>query len=319
MEQMEVSEQGFGHPVNNKALATVPYSANGASTVLTPQGGGGSCSCGGNGGSESVQAGTNTNPNIYAVGQIDIRFPSLSVEKEFAQATGRAQTAGLSDRQALQSVVSERRNRYLARQLCWVFTIEGIDTYILVPRDPVDYDLLLETVRPVPNKTDTDIVIGVRGPIAPAEMCNGLMVPVVTFDQIYSFDTAALIASIPRPEKVSAEEFGPRAQNLYERIIQVADNAGATDEHRALNYLATRYPDIYTRTSDAFEQNYELAQVEVQPSRLSGTRRIVTVVFTYNQRGGGAVGFFSEQYFVRVDVTEQFPFLVSPLQRGFLR
>ncbi len=27
-------------------------------------------------------------------------------------------------------------------------------------------------------------------------------------------------------------------------IMQMADNAGATDEHRALNYLALRYPDL---------------------------------------------------------------------------
>ena len=33
-------------------------------------------------------------------------------------------------------------------------------------------------------------------------MCNGLVVPIVVFDQIYSFDTAALIKAIPRPEKM---------------------------------------------------------------------------------------------------------------------
>jgi hypothetical protein len=39
---------------------------------------------------------------VYAIGRIEARFPRLSVEKEFAQVTGRADTAGLSDRQALQ-------------------------------------------------------------------------------------------------------------------------------------------------------------------------------------------------------------------------
>src|SRR5512135_630255 len=50
---------------------------------------------------------------VYALGRIEPRFPSLSIEKEFAQATGRAETAGLTDRQTLHSVLSERRNRYL--------------------------------------------------------------------------------------------------------------------------------------------------------------------------------------------------------------
>ena len=78
-----------------------------------------------------------TSAYVYAQGRIEPRFPRLSVEKEYAQATGRAETAGLTDRQALQAVLSQPENRYLARQLCYVLTIEGLDTYILQPGDPV--------------------------------------------------------------------------------------------------------------------------------------------------------------------------------------
>src|SRR5690242_13518903 len=39
---------------------------------------------------------------VYAIGRIEPRFPRPSVEKEFAQATGRAETAGLTDRQTVQ-------------------------------------------------------------------------------------------------------------------------------------------------------------------------------------------------------------------------
>src|ERR1700757_2100584 len=67
-----------------------------------------------------------TSAYVYALGRIEPRFPRMSVEKEYAQATGRAETAGLTDRQALQTVLSQ--NRYLARQLCYVLTIEGLDT-----------------------------------------------------------------------------------------------------------------------------------------------------------------------------------------------
>ena len=48
---------------------------------------------------------------IFALGRIEPRFPSLALEKEFAQATGRAETAGLTDRQALHAVLSQRQNR----------------------------------------------------------------------------------------------------------------------------------------------------------------------------------------------------------------
>ena len=253
--------------------------------------------------------GTTTLSYVYALGRVTPRFPSLAVEKEFAQATGRAETAGLTDRQALQSMLSQRSNRYLARQLCWVLEIEGLETYLLVPRDPADIDLLVEALRPTPSPLDLDVVVGVRGPIAPPEMCNGLMIPMVAFDQIYSFDRDALIKAVPRPEKVTAKEFEPAAEELFDRIMQMADNAGATDEHRALNYLAVRYPAIYAIAADAFGRNSALTGVEVHPSRLSGARNIVDVIFSYTSRTTDV----TEKFFVRVDVTEEFPFLVTKL------
>jgi hypothetical protein len=250
-----------------------------------------------------------THSYVYTIGRIEPRFPRLSVEKELAQVTGRADTAGLSDRQALQRVLSERQNRYLVRQLCWVMTIESLETYILTPRDPGDLDLLVEALRPNPTPMDLDVVIGTRGPIAPPEMCNGLMVPIVAFDQIYSFDRDALIKSIPRPEKVTAKEFQPAAAELFDRIMQMTDNAGATDEHRALNYLAVRYPAIYANAAEAFARDSSLTAVDVRISPLSGTRNIVDIIFSYTNRNTDV----TEKFFVRVDVTEEFPFLVTKM------
>src|SRR5262245_43242927 len=182
-----------------------------------------------------------TRPYVYALGRIEPRFPSAAAEKEFAQVVGRENTKGLTDRETLHSIHAKRENRYLARQLCWILTIEALETYIVTPRDPVDFELLIEAIRPAPSPMDMDVVIGVRGPIAPPEMCNGLMIPTVAFDQIYSFDRDALIKSIPKPEKIAAKAFATAAGEVLDRILQLADNAGATDEHRALNYCALRY------------------------------------------------------------------------------
>lgn len=248
---------------------------------------------------------------VYALGRIEARFPRLSVEKEFAQVAGRADTTG-SDQQVFQAVLSKPENRYLVRQLCWVFTIQGLETYLLQPRDPADVDLLVESIRAAPGPYDIDIVVGTRGPIAPAELCNGLMVPIVVFDQIYSFDRAALIKSIPRPDKekkTSDRQFEAAAAEVFDRILQMTDNAGAADDHRALNYLAMRYGGIYARAAEAFAGNFSLSGVEVRPSPLSSTRRIVDVIFAYTHRTSD----FTEKFFVRVDVTEEFPFLVSKL------
>jgi hypothetical protein len=252
---------------------------------------------------------------VYAIGRVEPRFPSLSIEKELAQVTGRAETAGKTDREALQSVLADRASRYLARQLCWIFTIEGLETYILVPRDPSDFDLLIEAVRPNPDRSDVDVVIGVRGPIASPEVCNGLQVPIVAFDQLYSFNRDELIREIPRPKGYAEEKFRATAAELFDRIGQMADNAGATNEHRALNYLAVRYPTIYARTAEAHAAEAALAGVEVRPSRLSGTRTIMDCIFSYTDRRTDV----TDKSFCRVDLTEEFPFLVTKLSPFYER
>jgi hypothetical protein len=252
---------------------------------------------------------------VYAIGRIEPRFPRISVEKELAQVTGQADTAGLSDRQALQKVLSERQNRYLARQLCWVLSVEGLETYLLYPRDHSDLDLLIEALRATPSPMDLDVVIGTRGPIAPPDLCNGLIVPTVAFDQIYSFEREALIQAIPKPEHVSAEAFGPAAAGLFDRIMQLTDNAGGTDAHRALNYLAVRYPAIYATAAEAYGRNCSLTGVETRSSPLSGTRKIVEVIFAYTNRNTDV----TEKFFVRVDVTEGFPFLITKMSQYYDR
>src|SRR5271157_1335459 len=246
---------------------------------------------------------------VYAVGQVEARFPTLSVEKEFAQAVGRAETAGLADRAALQKVLSQHENRYLVRELCWVLTNRGLDTYVLFPSDRADSHLLVESLRPAAKPDALDVVIGVRGPIAPPEMCGGLTIPTLIFDQIYSFDRDALLKAIPRPEGIKSADFAQAADGLLDRIMQVADNTGATSEHRALNYLAVRYPAIYANAADASARNATLTRVETTGSRLSGVRNVVDVIFSYTNRNTDVV----EKYFVRVDVTEKYPFLVTKL------
>lgn len=285
-----------------------PFSNRGKTTVSAQAGAAPCPTCAGTAGSQARSF-------VYALGRIEARFPSPSVEKEFAQVVGRSDTKGLTDRETLHSVLLKRENRYLARQLCWVLTIEGMETYILTPRDPVDFEFLVEAVRPAPSPMDMDVVIGVRGPIAPPEMCNGLMIPIVSFDQIYSFDRDALIKSIPKPEKVSAKEFATAAGEVLDRIMQMADNSGATDENRALNYCALRYPAIYSMTAESYGKNSSLSAVEVRPSSLSGTRKIVDVIFAYTSRNTD----FTEKFYARVDVTEEFPFLVSKLSPYFER
>jgi hypothetical protein len=304
MEQTDMIEQSANSSGGVNAVSLViPASENRTGDSLLPQAENGGCSCGG-----SI-ASSNPSAYVYALGRIGWRLGSPSVEKELAQAMGRTETAGLTDRQAIHAVLSQRQNRYLVRQLCWILTIEGLETYILQPRDPADLDLLVETIRATPSPIDVDVVIGVRRPIAPPELCNGLMIPVVMFDQIYSFDRNTLLQSIPRPEDMAEEQFRTASEEVFDRIMQMADNAGATDEHRALNYLAVRYPALYATVAEAHRRSSSLTAVEARPSRLSSTRKIVDVIFSFTNRTTDV----TEKYFVRVDVTEAFPFLVTKM------
>ncbi|HVO63796.1 MAG TPA: hypothetical protein VMT53_22930 [Terriglobales bacterium] len=246
---------------------------------------------------------------VYAIGNIEARFPNMGAEKEFAQALARIDAKGLNEHRARHSVLTKPENLYLLRQQCFVMTIRGLETYIVMPRNPSDYHLLAETIRANPSPADLDVVIGMRGPIAPPQMCNGLMVPVVAFDQTYSFDRPTLLKSMPRANGTSEKDFEATAGELLDRVLQMTDSAGSFDEHRALNYLAVRYPAIYHKTAEAHGENKSLTSVHVQRSRLSGVRNVHDVIFTYTHRTTDV----AEKHFVRVDVTDEFPFLVTKL------
>ena len=272
-----------------------------------------SCDCGCKGGSSLDDSMSRS--FIYAIGKIESRFPSRGSENEYLQVVGRTETKGQTDFEAMRTVLSKRENHYLVRQLCWVLRIEGLETYILIPRDPGDFEMLVDALRVPPRGTDIDVVVGMRGPLATAEMCNGLVVPIVLFDQIYSFDIDSLMKAIPKPEKTDAKKFGTISEELFNRMIQIADNVGATDEHRALNYLSVRYDAIYANAADMHGRDFSLSAVEVRPSRISGTRKVVDVIFVYRNRNTD----FIERHFVRVDVTEEFPFLVTKLSPYYER
>jgi hypothetical protein len=252
---------------------------------------------------------------VYTIGRIEARFPSVSVEKEVAQAVGRAETKGLTDRETLHEVLSKPENAYLVRQLCWVMTIEGIETYLLVPRDSAELRLLVDALRPNPKPSDLDVIIGAKGPIAQPQMCNGLMVPIVVFDQIYCFDREALLKDIAKSSKAHTERIEQAAGEVFDRIKLMTDNAGAVNYHRALNYLAVRYSRIYETVAEAFARDESLSAVDVHRSPLSATREIVDVVFSFTNRNTDVI----TKQFVRVDVTDEFPFLVTKLSPYFDR
>lgn len=246
-------------------------------------------------------------PFVYVLGQIEARFPNRSIEKEYVQIIERSKSANLDHQQAFHSVLSQPENRYLARKLSWVLTKEGVPIYILLPTGPEDLDILLEAIRPSACPLDRQVVVGRKGPVAPPEMC-GLEVPMVLVDHLYSLEYNDFIKSI-RSESVTDEKFKAIARETFLRMMQLADNIGSTDKHRALNYLSVRYPAIYVKAAEELERNFLLTSVNAIFSRLSDNRKIVSVIQSFTNKETGAV----EKYFVRVDLTEEFPFIVTKM------
>ena len=287
--------------------------------MLAPAGGGGECACGAPGGVCTCNGGqAGISGFVYAIGTIEAEYPNVAIEREMqilAHAMGievepdrDLPTKPTEDRNWQHAVLSEDRkqSRYIARQLRWRLTIEDFPIFVLNPRDPADLDELIDALErpkypkperragkrgaatksspietPFGHPEDLDVVVGVMGPPTP----DGIAVLV---DQIFT---------------ISADQLAP-GESTY--LSQLSDNHGLTDEDRAYNFLTARYTPQLNQ-GDGFE----LAGVSTAASRLgAGIGRIVRAIYTFRNSTTAA----EKKFFVRVDVTHEFPIIVNPWQ-----
>jgi len=248
-------------------------------------------------------------PNwIYALGHLKVVCPDISTEKEFAQVVGRGEVKG-TDWEVQRSVLTNKDNLYLARQYCFVLTILGMDTYILMTQHSDIFHELLNAISASPSSSNLVLIIGRLGPIAPPSLCNGLSIPVVMVDMIFSFPKEHFLKSIPNVAKIEKDKFNAVADEIFSRIMQKTGNAGASPQDRAMNYIAVREPHVYARAAEQFARDYSLTSIEVRNAPMTGARRLVQLIFSYTNRTSGVV----EKWAETVDVEGQFPFLVTPL------
>lgn len=276
---------------------------------------------------------------VYAMGTVEAEYPNLAIEREMQvmahallppswQPDPNMPMKPTEDRSWQYAVLNadRKKTRYIARQLSWRLTIEDFPVFVLKPQDPSDLDGLIDCLnRPKYPKVDggsgkregggkrkasgkkeasgkregngsmslgppsgptqdLDVVVGVRGP----STLDGIEVLV---DQIFT---------------IAPEQLAPRGLRLF---AQLSDNYGLTDADRAYNFLAARYT-ISPDNLDEIEK-FGLVGVPIISSRLSGdTGRVVRAIFTL--RGTNIP--IEKKYFVRVDVTHEFPIIVNPWQ-----
>jgi Subtilase family/PatG C-terminal/PatG Domain len=299
---------GNGQPVLAQGSGLIARPAQ----TVTPAGGG--CGCGAPGGVCTCHEGcAGLSGFVYAIGTIEAEYPNTAIEREM-QILAQHLRVDITPDRDLTTRPTENRHwqhavlskdpkltRYIARQLRWRLTIEDSPVFVLNPSDPSYFDDLIDALkrpkyaspeRPAGKRTakeavpieastvhaeDLDVVIGVTGPQTPEGIA-------VVMDQIFQLDRNQL------------------APGGLACFSQLADNHGLTDEDRAYNFLAARYKPPLSQV-----QGFELSGMRVTPSRLgSGTVRAI-----YTLRNTTMA---EKEYFVRVDVTNEFPMIVSPWQ-----
>jgi hypothetical protein len=252
---------------------------------------------------------------VYALGRIEARFPTLGLEREYRQRE-RALGDAPDDRLARLCAVLQK-NPHLAAQACYVFAIGGSPAYILAPAGNYLRGELFEALAAGESQDAYAVAVGRLGPMAPPQACGGVLAPVVLVDQLYTFRLADWQAVLARSVAKALEErgipedrFGETAAALFRRIVQSTENVGATDVHRALNYLLMQHPGIFLVAAEKHERHL-LDRIETRLVQGVSGRKQVAVILGFVERSTG----IPERWFTRVDVTEEWPF-VSDAEGG---
>jgi hypothetical protein len=276
------------------------------------------CSCGALGGACTCANGQSSPLSfVYALGSIDVLFPDQSISEEL-QSVARTRGIEMGANESLRSwyarVLAEPGARYVARQVSWVLRIEGIPAYYLTLQDLHDLDDLIGCLRDPTD--DLELAVGLSSLIR-TEVSPGVRAPVLNVDQLASFNRNDIIAwfntSSGAKRRRGDSDPSELFNELFKDLFQSADNFGQTDQWRALNFLAVRYPPLHRQLAKMAESGHEFKGFDVNISRLAegNEKRIVDPVFSFQHKETGVV----QKYFVRLDMTHLFPMLVHHLAK----
>jgi hypothetical protein len=251
---------------------------------------------------------------VYALGSLDVRMPTLGIEREFQQRE-RQLYAGSRPKERREERIAAvlRANPHLARSVCFVLSVEGIPAYVVMAASRDVLDQILQALETKKAEGAWSLVIGRAGPIAGPATCGGIVAPILACDQLYAFTTKELLTSLSKAlepvrkvRKLDPDRLFALGAELFERIASSVDNMGLLDSHRALNYLLVQHPGLFL----AYAERHESALLDCIETRVTdspGLRRIVSIILTFLDRATGV----PERVFTRVDTTEEWPFLVD--------
>ena len=249
---------------------------------------------------------------VYALGRLDVRFPSIGVEREMNQ---RLASLG-GDASASRGVrlrAGLEQNLHLARRMCYTLLIGGGPAYVVSPAGSYLLPALMDAVGRIGQERVWSLVIGRRGSMSTPGTCGGMTAPVVVCDQLYAFTEDDWAESLERQlagvftaRRLVRKDFRAQAQGVLRDFIESTENLGASDAHRAVNYLLMQHPGLFLAVAERSGRQ-RLDKIETRTIQGLGTRRLVGVIASFIDPATGV----PERLFTRVDVTEEWPFIAD--------
>lgn len=245
---------------------------------------------------------------VYAIGQLQARFPTADIEKEFTQVLAGMDTSGKNDAELRYEVLSKAENAYLAREMSWILVINNMDAFQVEPRSTLELGDMVEAIKPSSAEQVYDVVIGTQEPLAGGDL------KWVVCNRIFHFKAQEFAASVPKPQGAGAD-FEQAVLDMLVQMQQFTQSPGETRRQRAINYVALQYPEVYALkwqlmnpTDGSAAKSF--SDLQSATPAMSDGREMVDLIFCFTDRSSGVV----DRYYTTVDVTGQFPFLANKLQ-----
>jgi hypothetical protein len=264
---------------------------------------------------------TRTVGPILAVGRLRASFPSLGHQREYADIAAVDPDAPIATRE-LKDVVTQWEHRYLARQICWIFSVQSVDICVVVPRNDADLDELMDSVA-IDDENTVHALTGEPAVNLGPAVCWDIELPLVAPVQLLSFTLDELAAGLGQRYDVdqSDEDQAPdgggtsndrrwqaMVRDVFNRLTRPSDTAGFNDDDRARTYLALKDPAVYGLAWNALNNGQSLIDIGTRRSVRAG-RRLIVVRFTFRHRQTHVL----DRYQCQVDTTDLFCFKATPL------
>jgi hypothetical protein len=261
-----------------------------------------SCNCDGSSSLCQCNYVNDTNPSfIYAVGNIQPYFPTHDLQKEYEAAVKKLKL-NFSDYYEVFTYNTSSNNkrtntyypyRYIAEQLCWVFSIENVDGYIAIPHSQTTLTEIINSLQKPEAAATVSLCMmqGQLGSQAPEGYCGNLRLPLVLCSHF--------------------KKYG-QSETIGFESLKLKANGGQSNNSRAINYFSLHYTDLIEEHSQLKKSvNSEIHLAGLHTEAADNNRpTIINIILEFKNNETSLETF----YYCAIDVSTAYPFLESSLR-----